>query len=979
MFSRMKMAKNVMPERFNRASIDCARGIMIRDIKTAVFVASLIVPVLACNKLHAQARLTGESLCLFTSSEERMHTISADTSLVRKTFVHALAIYVAFPDQPAQRLPEVASRLEAELPHFIRCMSEGRQTLVLETALRPTPFDSLCYVADSSMSYYQSRIIEPPPKALGLEVLTDEILDKVDADDPGFVSRYDVVFFNVLGNFLSGADGFAFLVRSGVWEKRYTGVGTTNDLTDPQVFLGIVGHEYGHLLGAQHPPHFFEKSFGDYELMDQNLHRLAPYSVQNLMNIGWIAPERVQAVKDTLYNVALEDVRRGGKVLLIEANREQYFLIANHQGSDYDSVYHGRGLLVWHQMGKTAERKAYSVWDLESAAGLLREGHPDPIAGQDDFDRSRDSTGSAADFFHPQGAARFDANTNPNTNLYDEPIHNDSWRVQSRPSGVALTNLRQEGSTIYLDVFVPEFPPRILLVKGPNAVEEPNTFFAVDIWTASTGFELTAEVLYRYHGETGFTSAKAKRLDTDRFAAEIPLQKAGTIVHYYVRVENAKGREEFFPAAAPDSLLRFIIKPFLSNMITLAPRTVELAPGESLTAPLLIGNSSDLSLQLQMRTLLSETPGDYRAYDTSAVAHTLYAPKVFFDPQTTGNFGLYWEQAPGFYLRLPGYGNAVAKLHVTYDEQWIYLYFVMLQPRTIDHPFTLETFWRDSSFSQAAWVTATGAIPLSHATPAIPMRSDFLSDARGSLPRMLIKLSAPRLLGVPQRNLELRVRFWSDRYSRANWPSVAAPEKFGRIVWREDSPFFQLENFVEQLAPGERHTRSLRFHAPEPPWAGELSALLLVQSASPFGREYFIPLLLKVKDFRSRFDPPDTTSPPRDLVLDPKPNVEPRTTSSLPENFRIISSYPNPLRASSAQSRALRLRFFLPHMDVVETEVFDALGRRVAELGREEFPAGEHELLWNGKSSAGEHVLRGLYFIRLHSSTKTALAKILVI
>jgi len=930
------------------------------------------------QNLFAQRNFKSAGFCL--SSSASVNTPStADTTLADKAFVRALAIYVAFPDQPSQQLPAVASRLESELPNFIRCMSEGRQTLVLETARRPAPFDALCYVADSSMSFYQNKIPEPAPKTKGFDFITDEILDKVFADHPDFPEKYGVIFLNILGNFQRGTDGFSLLARGKRWERKFNGVGATMDLTAPEVFLGVVAHEYGHLLGAQHPPHFLEKSFGDYELMDQHLHRLAPYGVQNLMDFGWLAPERVQVVHDTLYNVELEDVRRGGKVLLLAMNAEQYLLVVNHQGSDYDAVYKGRGLLIWHQAGKTAARRAYSVWDLESAAGLSKEGRPDPIFGQDDFDRSRDSTGSSADFFRPEDAARFGPETNPSTNFYDQTASGLDWRGQAQASGIALTNLRQEGSTIRLDVFVPELPPKILLVKGPNAVEEPKSFFAVDVWTTSAGSEYTVEVLYRSGGATSFTSAKTQRLNEDRFTGEIPLQKAGTQVQYYVRVADGNGREELFPPTAPDSLLRFTIKPFLGNLVRIEPRTVTLSPGDSIDVPLVINNSSDLSLHMETRTLLYETPRDDRAYDTSAVAHELHVPEIFFDPQTNTNFNFYFEHTPAFYLRLPGYGSAVAKLHAAYDEHWVYLYFIMLKPRSVDFPFTLELIWRDSGFSQEAWVTATGSVILPLTKPAMPMQAAFLSDARGPLPKLLIKLSGEKLLrGLPPRALALRARFWSNRYSRANWPSVAAPEKFGHIIWRADSPFFQLETFVERLTPGGQHTRSLRFHAPKQPWAGELSSWLLVQLASPFDNKYFIPLVLKVKGFRSRFDSPDSTGPPHGNVLDPKPNGEPRASNSLPADFRVVGSFPNPFRTGTALPPSLRLRFFLPQADIIRAVVFDALGRRVVELAREEFTAGEHELLWNGKNSEGRRVLRGLYFIRLRTSTKTAFEKILV-
>lgn len=70
-----------------------------------------------------------------------------------------------------------------------------------------------------------------------------------------------------------------------------------------------------------------------------------------------------------------------------------------------------------------------------------------------------------------------------------------------------------------------------------------------------------------------------------------------------------------------------------------------------------------------------------------------------------------------------------------------------------------------------------------------------------------------------------------------------------------------------------------------------------------------------------------------------------------------------------ARSRpgAATLRFALDETGPVRLEVFDLAGRRLATLANGESEAGEHELAWDGVTTAG-HARPGLYFARLTTS-----------
>ena len=58
------------------------------------------------------------------------------------------------------------------------------------------------------------------------------------------------------------------------------------------------------------------------------------------------------------------------------------------------------------------------------------------------------------------------------------------------------------------------------------------------------------------------------------------------------------------------------------------------------------------------------------------------------------------------------------------------------------------------------------------------------------------------------------------------------------------------------------------------------------------------------------------------------------------------------------------VRFGVSKAGRVQVTIYDVTGRRVRSLTDRVFPAGEHTLLWDGTSDAGDQVARGVYFVR---------------
>jgi hypothetical protein len=74
---------------------------------------------------------------------------------------------------------------------------------------------------------------------------------------------------------------------------------------------------------------------------------------------------------------------------------------------------------------------------------------------------------------------------------------------------------------------------------------------------------------------------------------------------------------------------------------------------------------------------------------------------------------------------------------------------------------------------------------------------------------------------------------------------------------------------------------------------------------------------------------------------------------------------------------ASTVRFGVAKTGRVQITIYDVAGRKVRNLADRVFPAGEHELRWDGTDDAGNKLGRGVYFVR--SSTQREAARIIVL
>ena len=90
---------------------------------------------------------------------------------------------------------------------------------------------------------------------------------------------------------------------------------------------------------------------------------------------------------------------------------------------------------------------------------------------------------------------------------------------------------------------------------------------------------------------------------------------------------------------------------------------------------------------------------------------------------------------------------------------------------------------------------------------------------------------------------------------------------------------------------------------------------------------------------------------------------------------------PNPVRMGSA-ARTARMILNLPVTGAIEARVFDLQGRTIRTLRSRSdgaWPAGRHEISWDGRTDGGIEVGSGLYWVQVVSELGTAQQKVLLL
>ena len=88
----------------------------------------------------------------------------------------------------------------------------------------------------------------------------------------------------------------------------------------------------------------------------------------------------------------------------------------------------------------------------------------------------------------------------------------------------------------------------------------------------------------------------------------------------------------------------------------------------------------------------------------------------------------------------------------------------------------------------------------------------------------------------------------------------------------------------------------------------------------------------------------------------------------LPDGMKLFQNYPNPFNPTT------KIGFSVPFKTKVRIDVYDIVGRRVAELLDEEKPAGKYEV-----DFVARNLSSGIYIYQLSYSDRTLCRKMLLI
>ncbi|MDZ7391519.1 MAG: T9SS type A sorting domain-containing protein [candidate division KSB1 bacterium] len=848
--------------------------------------------------------------------------IDAPYSLASHDSASVSMVYVAFPDQGDTVVPAFWRELEVVFSDYFAKMSGGRHRPQLCTLLRPGQGGG-CYFAQGPYAQFE------PSK--DLPYLCRDVLLAVAQDHPGALERSGAVILAFLQDCLPAISGMAMLPCAA--GAPYDGPGIVVDLQPKDMFFGLVAHEYAHLLGFVHPPSVGRKHFGDYCLMDSKVHRLVPLCVENLHRAGWMDQAQVVDVTDTARSVAMGDVRKGGTVLRVFATPNQYFWVCNHQGSDYDSAYAGRGLLVWHiKVDDGLPQSGPEIWDVESAAGMWTAGRPDPVAGLDSLDISPDYTGSSADFFQLRlgsaSSAHFGPRTNPSSHAYRlVPGTHDSL-IQDQNTGVSLHIVGQKGDTLFVDVEVPNEPPRFgqtHLLPPVVAAQVPMT-----VECAVEDDHRVEQVVVHSTRDTllGFATTPLEPLGHGWWRASLRAESVDTTLLYYLVASDASGRTARLPARG-----------WFASAVQGQPKA-ELMPAQVQVHPSGAKGASE-------RLTLTNHGEGLLLFQTHLIPESTNTTELWSPPAHIVPHGLdplrWWDAAEVTLvegdqrLGTVRLKNDQTRLYVR--QEWYFLtkgdeYLVGIQLR-IDPQAPRVSI---TASSQSVGVTEG---PRWFAEPAITVAHAFGCDAQGE-PCLAMEASiALPVLETAEKGWP-RLGFFAQRFG-------GRPQEQRMVAWPPVGSGYD-----------ESDLALLRLNASAPGLTVQPS-----QGAVPQGTRTLLTLSCSAEaEARARLVV-TTNDPSRPVLLVPI-----KVSAGGEARGEAISIHPNPARGGA------HIMLTVAQPCKVEVAVYDVLGRRVKVLAQGYLEAGATWLQWDGKDTLGNDLPSGVYLIRARVGNRTHCTKL---
>ncbi|MBN1892963.1 T9SS type A sorting domain-containing protein [bacterium] len=95
--------------------------------------------------------------------------------------------------------------------------------------------------------------------------------------------------------------------------------------------------------------------------------------------------------------------------------------------------------------------------------------------------------------------------------------------------------------------------------------------------------------------------------------------------------------------------------------------------------------------------------------------------------------------------------------------------------------------------------------------------------------------------------------------------------------------------------------------------------------------------------------------------------------STVPAGYSLEQNHPNPFNPST------RIAFTLPSSSVTKISVYNSLGQEISVLAEKTFPAGTHEVVWNGCDRFGNPMPGGVYLYQMKAEERIQTRKMLLI
>jgi hypothetical protein len=95
--------------------------------------------------------------------------------------------------------------------------------------------------------------------------------------------------------------------------------------------------------------------------------------------------------------------------------------------------------------------------------------------------------------------------------------------------------------------------------------------------------------------------------------------------------------------------------------------------------------------------------------------------------------------------------------------------------------------------------------------------------------------------------------------------------------------------------------------------------------------------------------------------------------SAIPAEFALQQNYPNPFNPTTT------IFFDLPQDSWVRLTVYNVLGQRIKTVTDTKYPAGSHQVIWDGRNESGDDVTSGVYFYLMETNEFTDSKKMLLL